>query len=69
MVSLSPAHMPCGQTNACFWLSLFLLADIGAYNPFGWWLADPLAALGMTSSSAMRPVEPGAATRTTDPVV
>ena len=36
------------QTDACFWLSLFLLAGIGANALFGLWWADPLAALGMT---------------------
>lgn len=36
------------QTDACFWLSLFLLVGIGANALFGWWSADPLAALGMT---------------------
>jgi divalent metal cation (Fe/Co/Zn/Cd) transporter len=36
------------QTDACFWLSLFLLVGIGANALFGAWWADPLAALGMT---------------------
>ncbi len=36
------------QTDACFWLSLFLLVGIGANAVFGFWWADPLAALGMT---------------------
>jgi divalent metal cation (Fe/Co/Zn/Cd) transporter len=36
------------QTDACFWLSVFLLIGIGANALFGWWWADPLAALGMT---------------------
>ncbi len=36
------------QTDACFWLSLFLLVGIGANALFGFWWADPLAALGMT---------------------
>ena len=36
------------QTDACFWLSLFLLVGIGANAAFGFWWADPLAALGMT---------------------
>ncbi len=36
------------QTDACFWLSLFLLVGISANALFGWWWADPLAALGMT---------------------
>jgi len=36
------------QTDACFWLSLFLLVGIGANALLGLWWADPLAALGMT---------------------
>ena len=36
------------QTDACFWLSLFLLVGIGANALFGWWWADPLAALAMS---------------------
>ncbi len=36
------------QTDACFWLSLFLLVGIGANALLGFWWADPLAALGMT---------------------
>ena len=37
------------QTDACFWLSLFLLIGIGANALLGFWWADPLAALGMTA--------------------
>ena len=36
------------QTTACFWLSAITLVGIGANAAFGWWWADPLAALGMT---------------------
>jgi len=36
------------QTTACFWLSIFTLAGIGANGAFGLWWADPAAALGMT---------------------
>jgi divalent metal cation (Fe/Co/Zn/Cd) transporter len=36
------------QTDACFWLSAFLLIGIGANALFGWWWADPVAALAMT---------------------
>ena len=36
------------QTDACFYLSLFLLVGIGANALFGWWWADPVAALAMT---------------------
>ena len=36
------------QTTACWWLSLIVLGGIGLNALFGWWWADPLAALGMT---------------------
>jgi divalent metal cation (Fe/Co/Zn/Cd) transporter len=36
------------QTEACFWLSVFLLVGIGANAAFGIWWADAVAALGMT---------------------
>ncbi len=36
------------QTTACFWLSIITLAGIGLNASFGWWWADPVAALGMT---------------------
>lgn len=36
------------QTTACFWLSLVTLAGIGLNAAFGWWWADPVAALAMT---------------------
>ncbi len=35
------------QTRACFWLSLVVLAGIGLNAAFGWWWADPIAAIGM----------------------
>jgi divalent metal cation (Fe/Co/Zn/Cd) transporter len=35
------------QTDACFWLSLFLLVGLGLNAAFGWWWADPAAALAM----------------------
>ena len=35
------------QTTACFWLSLITLAGIALNAAFGWWWADPVAALGM----------------------
>jgi divalent metal cation (Fe/Co/Zn/Cd) transporter len=37
------------QTTACWWLSLITLTGIGLNAVFGWWWADPLAALGMTA--------------------
>ncbi len=36
------------QTTACFWLSLITLGGIGLNALFGFWWADPVAALGMT---------------------
>jgi divalent metal cation (Fe/Co/Zn/Cd) transporter len=35
------------QTTACWWLSVFSLAGMGLNAVFGWWWADPVAALGM----------------------
>jgi len=37
------------QTRACFWLSVIVLVGIGLNRLFGWWWADPVAALGMTA--------------------
>ena len=36
------------QTTACWWLSLITLSGVGLNTLFGWWWADPVAALGMT---------------------
>jgi divalent metal cation (Fe/Co/Zn/Cd) transporter len=36
------------QTTACWWLSLITLTGIGLNALFGWWWADPVAALGIT---------------------
>ena len=36
------------QTTACWWLSLIVLVGVGLNALFGWWWADPVAALGMT---------------------
>ena len=36
------------QTTACWWLSLISLVGVGLNAAFGWWWADPVAALGMT---------------------
>lgn len=36
------------QTTACWWLSLITMVGIGLNAFFGWWWADPVAALGMT---------------------
>jgi divalent metal cation (Fe/Co/Zn/Cd) transporter len=37
------------QATACWWLSLVTLAGVGLNALFGWWWADPLAALAMAS--------------------
>ena len=36
------------QTSACFWLSIITLSGVGLNALFGWWWADPAAALAMT---------------------
>lgn len=33
------------QTTACWWLSLAVLVGVGLNTVFGWWWADPVAAL------------------------
>lgn len=35
------------QTQACVYLSAVVLAGLGANAAFGWWWADPVAALGV----------------------
>jgi cation diffusion facilitator family transporter len=45
------------QTDACFWLSLFLLVGIGLNAALGWWWADPVAALAMAVVIAREAVE------------
>ncbi len=35
------------QTTACWWLSLIALGGMGLNAAFGWWWADPAAAIGM----------------------
>ena len=35
------------QTSACFWLSIVGLAGVGLNAAFGFWWADPVAALGI----------------------
>jgi divalent metal cation (Fe/Co/Zn/Cd) transporter len=36
------------QTQACWYLSIVVLAGVGANALFGWWWADPVAALGVS---------------------
>jgi len=45
------------QTSACFWLSIVTLAGLGLNAAFGWWWADPVAALGMTAFIAREGLE------------
>jgi divalent metal cation (Fe/Co/Zn/Cd) transporter len=45
------------QTNACFWLSVALLAGIGLNALLGWWWADQVAALGMVLLIAREAVD------------
>ncbi len=35
------------QTTACWWLSIAALAGVGLNGAFGWWWADPVAALAI----------------------
>lgn len=37
------------QTQACWYLSLVVLTGIGLNALFGWWWADPVAALGVSA--------------------
>jgi divalent metal cation (Fe/Co/Zn/Cd) transporter len=41
-------HADSFQTTACVWLSIITLVGAGANAAFGWWWADPVAALAMT---------------------
>jgi cation diffusion facilitator family transporter len=36
------------QTAACWWLSLVVLGGVGLNTLFGWWWADPFAAIGIS---------------------
>jgi divalent metal cation (Fe/Co/Zn/Cd) transporter len=45
------------QTSICMYLSAFLLAGLVLNGLFGWWWADPLAALAMTPLSAREGLE------------
>ncbi|MEX0761101.1 MAG: cation diffusion facilitator family transporter [Dehalococcoidia bacterium] len=37
------------QTMACWWLSLFVLVGVGLNAAFGWWWADPVAAMAIAA--------------------
>lgn len=45
------------QTSMCMWLSAILLAGLLLNATFGWWWADPVAALGMVPILAWEGVE------------
>lgn len=46
------AQAEASQTNVCAWLSGALLVGLGAHAAFGWWWADPLAALVIAGIAA-----------------
>jgi divalent metal cation (Fe/Co/Zn/Cd) transporter len=45
------------QTSLCTWLSAIVLIGLGLNALFGWWWADPVAAICMTPIIAMEGVE------------
>lgn len=46
-ISSRAMHADASQTAICTWLSAILLAGLGLNAMFGWWWADPVAALVM----------------------
>lgn len=46
------AQAEASQTHVCAWLSAALLAGLGAHAVFGWWWADPAAALVIAAIAA-----------------
>jgi len=40
---------PTFQATPCFWLSLITLSSVALNALFGWWWADPIGALAMTT--------------------
>lgn len=40
------------ETDLCVWLSAILLAGLGLNSLFGWWWADPVAALAIVAIAA-----------------
>jgi divalent metal cation (Fe/Co/Zn/Cd) transporter len=46
------AQAEASQTNVCAWLSAALLVGLGAHAAFGWWWADPVAALVIAAIAA-----------------
>ena len=45
------------QTTACWWLSLAALLGVGLNGAFGWWWADPVAAIGVAALIVREGVE------------
>lgn len=45
------------QTSLCTWLSAIVLVGLGLNALFGWWWADPVAAIGMTPIIAKEGIE------------
>lgn len=45
------------QTSLCSYLSAIALAGVGLNAAFGWWWADPMAALGMVPIIAVEGME------------
>ncbi len=50
-------HADATQTVLCMYLSAIVLAGLGLNALFGWWWADPLAALVMTPIIAREGIE------------
>jgi divalent metal cation (Fe/Co/Zn/Cd) transporter len=46
------AQAEASQTDVCAWLSGALLIGLGAHAIFGWWWADPAAALVIAAIAA-----------------
>ncbi len=46
------AQAEASQTDVCAWLSAALLVGLGAHAVFGWWWADPVAALVIAAIAA-----------------
>ncbi len=46
------AQAEASQTDVCAWLSAALLLGLGAHAAFGWWWADPVAALVIAGIAA-----------------
>lgn len=45
------------ETTLCVWLSAILLAGLGLNALFGWWWADPMAALAIVYVAAREGIE------------